>query len=74
MPFCWFCHEVAIPRMLKGKRYTFNVKYFFLPSHLVEINLSKWFCLSSETGSTLKGKNLLIKGTNSFHLIKPRFR
>ena len=27
-----------------------------------EITLSKWFCLPSEKGSTLKGKNLLLWG------------
>ena len=30
--------------------------------------LSRWFCLPSEKGSTLKGKNLLPMGANSFLL------
>ena len=33
-----------------------------------EVTLSKVFCLPSEKGSTLKGKNLLPVGANSFLL------
>ena len=35
---------------------------------LLEITVSKVFCLPSEKGSTLKGKNLLPVGANSFYL------
>ena len=35
---------------------------------LSEENLSKFLCLSSEKDSTLKGKNLLLLGANSFLL------
>ena len=39
-----------------------------------EINLSKLFCLPSEKGSTLIGKNWLPKGANSFLQSRPLFR
>ena len=48
----------------KGYGYTFIVGVVGLG----ETALSKSFCLPSEKGSTLKGKNLLPMGVNSFLL------